>query len=91
MSDLYSGFLRMNAQFGNKRVYALAGMSYGNALATPPGSLAAIKSNHTNKSFGLGIELHGNDEIGFDLELVRYFDNKAFTVDAFNLGLVTHF
>ena len=50
-----------------------------------------IRNNDSNKSYGLGVEAYENDAISFQLEWVRYFDNRYYRVDAWNLGLVTRF
>jgi len=89
--DFYSAFLCLNSHFGNKRVYALGGITYGTRELKGPNSSAAIRYNDSNKSFGLGIEAYQNDAISFQLEWVRYFDNRYYRVDAWNLGLVTRF
>lgn len=89
--DLYSAFLCLNSHFGNKRVYALGGITYGTRELKGPNSSAAVRNNDSNKSFGLGIEAYENDAISFQLEWVRYFDNRYYRVDAWNLGLITRF
>ena len=89
--DLYSAFLCVNSYFGNKRVYALGGITYGTRELKGPNSSVAIRNNDSNKSFGLGVEAYENDAISFQLEWVRYFDNRYYRVDAWNLGLVTRF
>lgn len=89
--DLYSAFLRLSSHFGNKRVYALGGITYGTREYKGPNSTAAVRNNDSNKSFGLGIEAYENDDISFQLEWVRYFDNRYYRVDAWNLGLVARF
>jgi hypothetical protein len=35
--------------------------------------------------------MYGNEDISFQLEWMRYFDNRNYQVDAWNLGLVTRF
>ena len=89
--DQYSAFLCLNSYFGNKRVYALGGVTYGTLELQEPDSSAAVRNNDSNKSFGFGIEAYENDDISFQLEWVRYFDNASYTVDAWNLGIVTRF
>lgn len=89
--DLYSAFLCLNRWFGKKRLYALAGISYGTREYKGPDPAPAVRNTDSNKSFGLGVEAYENDAIGFQLEWVRYFDNRYYRVDAWNLGLVTRF
>ena len=89
--DLYSVFLCLNSHFGNKRVYALGGITYGTRELKGRNSSAAVRNNDSNKSFGLGVEAYENDDISFQFEWVRYFDNRYYRVDAWNLGLVTRF
>ena len=89
--DLYSAFLCLNNWFGNKRVYALAGISYGTWEFKGPDPAVAVRDRDSNKSYGLGVEAYENDDISFQLEWVRYFDNRNYRVDAWNLGLVTRF
>lgn len=89
--DFYSAFLCLNSRFGNKRVYALGGITYGTRELQGPNATAATRNNDSNKSFGFGIEAYENDAISFQLEWVRYFDNRYYRVDAWNLGLVTRF
>jgi hypothetical protein len=89
--DLYSVFLCLNSHFGDKRVYALGGVTYGTRELKGPNSSVAIRNNDSNKSFGLGIEAYENDDISFQLEWIRYFDNRYYKVDAWNLGLITRF
>jgi len=89
--DLYSAFLCLNSHFGNKRVYALGGITYGTRELRGPNSSVSVQNNDSNKSFGLGVEAYENDAISFQLEWVRYFDNRYYRVDAWNLGLVTRF
>ena len=89
--DLYSAFLCLNSHFGNKRVYALGGITYGTRELKGPNSSVSIRNDDSNKSYGLGVEAYENDAISFQLEWVRYFDNRYYRVDAWNLGLVTRF
>jgi len=89
--DLYSAFLCLNSHFGNKRVYALGGITYGTRELKGSNSSVSIKNDDSNKSYGLGVEAYQNDAISFQLEWVRYFDNRYYRVDAWNLGLVTRF
>jgi Outer membrane protein beta-barrel domain len=89
--DLYSVFLCLNSHFGNKRVYALGGVTYGTRELKGSNSSAATRNADSNKSFGFGVEAYENDAISFQLEWVRYFDNRYYRVDAWNLGLVTRF
>lgn len=91
ITDFYSAFLRVNSRFGNKRVYVLGGITYGTRELKGPNSSTAIRYDDSNKSFGLGVEAYENDAVSFQLEWVRYFDNRYYTVDAWNLGLVTRF
>ena len=91
ITDLYSVFLRLNSHFGNKRVYALGGITYGARELTGPNASVATKNHDSNKSFGFGVEAYENDDISFQLEWVRYFDNRYYRVDAWTLGLVTRF
>ena len=91
MIDQYSAFLCFNSHFGNKRLYVLGGVTYGTRELQGPNSSVAVRNNDSNKSFGMGIEAYENDDISFQLEWVRYFDNRYYTVDAWNLGLVTRF
>lgn len=89
--DMYSAFLCVNSYFGNKRVYALGGVSRGTRELTAPGSTVATRDSGSTKSYGLGLEAYENDDISFQLEWVRYFDSRFYQVDAWNLGLVTRF
>ena len=89
--DFYSAFLCLNSRFGNKRVYALGGITYGTRELQGANASAATRNNDSNKSFGFGVEAYENDDISFQLEWVRYFDNRYYRVDAWNLGLVTRF
>ena len=91
ITDFYSAFLCLNSHFGNKRIYALGGITYGTRELRGPNSSASIRNNDSNKSYGLGVEAYENDAISFQLEWVRYFDNRYYRVDAWNLGLVTRF
>jgi hypothetical protein len=91
ITDLYSAFLCLNSHFGNKRVYALGGITYGTRELKGPNSSVSLRDSDSNKSYGLGVEAYENDAISFQLEWVRYFDNRYYRVDAWNLGLVTRF
>lgn len=91
MVDLYSAFLCLNSHFGNKRVYALGGITYGTRELKGPNSSQSVRNDDSNKSFGFGVEAYENDAISFQLEWVRYFDNRYYRLDAWNLGLVTRF
>lgn len=91
ITDLYSVFLCLNSHFGNKRVYALGGVTYGTRQLTGPNSSVATRNNDSNKSFGFGIEALENSDVSFQLEWVRYFDNRYYRVDSWNLGLLTRF
>jgi hypothetical protein len=91
IADLYSAFLCLNSHFGNKRVYALGGITYGTREIKAPNSTVSIRDDDSNKSYGLGVEAYENEAISFQLEWVRYFDNRNYRVDAWNLGLVTRF
>ena len=84
-------FESTNSHFGNKRVYALGGITYGTRELTGSNSSVSIRNDDSNKSYGLGVEAYQNDAISFQLEWVRYFDNRYYRVDAWNLGLVTRF
>jgi hypothetical protein len=91
ITDLYSAFLCLNSHFGNKRVYALGGITYGTREIKAPDSTVSTRDDDSNKSYGLGVEAYENDAVSFQLEWVRYFDNRKYRVDAWNLGLVTRF
>ena len=91
MDSIYSAFLRLNTYIGEQRLYALAGMSYGTQLLRSSNSGAFHKNSDTNRSLGFGLEIYGNQDLSFDFQLMRYFDNRYYTVDAFSLGLVTRF
>ena len=89
--DFYSAFLCLNSYFGNKRIYALGGITYGTRELQGPNATAATRNNDSNKSYGVGVEAYENDAVSFQLEWVRYFDNRYYKVDAWNLGLITRF
>jgi hypothetical protein len=89
--DFYSGFLVLNGHIKKERLYALAGITYGTREVKVTNTSAATRDSDSNKSFGLGIEMYGNEDISFQLEWMRYFDNRNYQVDAWNLGLVTRF
>jgi hypothetical protein len=89
--DFYSAFLCLNSHFGNKRVYALGGITYGTRELGGGNATAATRNNDSNKSFGVGMEAYENNAISFQLEWVRYFDNRYYRVDAWSLGLLTRF
>ena len=91
MDSIYGAFVRLNTYIGQQRLYALAGMSYGTQKLRSSGSGMFQKNSDTNKSLGFGLEIFGNQDLSFDFQLMRYFDNRYYTVDAFNLGLVTRF
>ena len=91
ITDLYSVFLCINNWIGDKRLYAMGGITYGAREYSGASSTVVTRNNDSNKSFGLGIEAYENDDISFQLEWVRYFDNRYYRVDAWNLGLVTRF
>jgi hypothetical protein len=91
MDSIYSLFLRLNAYIGTKRLYGLAGMSYGTRVLSASNSAVQARNSDSNKSLGFGLEIYGNRDVSFDFELIRYFDNRYYKVDAFNLGLVTRF
>ena len=91
MDSIYSAFLRLNTYIGEQRLYALAGMSYGTQVLRSSGAGMFHKNSDTNRSLGFGLEIFGNQDLSFDFQLIRYFDNRYYTVDAFNLGLVTRF
>ena len=91
LTDFYSAFLCLNSHFGNKRIYALGGMSYGTREFSGSASAAATRDSKTGTSYGAGIEAYHNDDISFNLEWVRYFDNSDFAMNAYNLGLLVRF
>ena len=91
ITDLYSAFVCLDKWFGNKRIYALGGITYGTRELQGSNSSVVVRNNDSNKSFGLGIEAYENNDISFQFEWVRYFDNRYYRVDAWNLGLVTRF
>ena len=91
ITDFYSAFLRANAQFGFSRAYVLGGITYGERENTPPNSTVTIKNSDSNTSFGFGVEVSDNAAFKIALEWIRYFDNQNYTVDAWNLGIVTYF
>ena len=91
ITDFYSAFLRANAQYGFTRAYVLGGITYGKRENVPPNSTVTTKNNDSNKSFGFGVEVSDNDAFKIALEWIRYFDNQYYTVDAWNLGIVTYF
>jgi len=90
MDSVYSLFLRLNTYIGRNRVYGLGGISYGTRVLTAANGNQVHNSDST-RSVGLGLELYGNRDISFDFQLIRYFDTRYYTVDAFNLGLLTRF
>ena len=91
MDSLYGGFLRVNSHFGFARPYLLAGVTYGTRVLAPAGSSVATRDHESTKSYGLGVEFSDNQKFRVVLELVRYFDNRLYTVDAWNVGFVNHF
>lgn len=91
MDSFYSLFLRLNGYLGTKRLYGLAGLSYGQRVLKPPGALSTTHSGAVSGSLGAGLEIFGNRDISFDLEVVRYFDRGHYSLSALNLGLLTRF
>lgn len=90
IDELYSGFLRVNLHFGMTQPYALAGVSYGTRMLAPANSSVATRDHDSSRSFGLGVEVSDNPKFKIVLEAVRYFDMRNYTVDAWNLGFVSH-
>lgn len=91
ISDFYSAFLRFNSRFGTTRMYALGGITYGTRELGASNSPVTIRSSGSNGSYGLGVEAYGNEAVSFQLEWVRYLGNRNYSVDGWNLGLVTRF
>ena len=91
MDSVYSLFLRLNTYLGRNRLYALGGLSYGTRLLTVGPNNVQVRNSDSTRSVGLGLELYGNRDISFDFQLIRYFDTRYYTVDAFNVGLLTRF
>lgn len=90
MSSLYAGFVRVATPFKYGSVYALGGIAYGTRVLRYPGG-ASFTDQDSNKAFGVGMEVSDDGALGLSLEWMRYFDNQYYTLDAWNLGLVTHF
>lgn len=91
IDSLYGGFVRANSAFGLTRLYLLGGITYGTRVLAATGTAAATRDHDTNKSFGFGIEFSEKGAFKLVLEGVRYFDNRYYRVDAWNVGVVTHF
>ena len=91
MSNLYGVFLRANTQFSFSRVYAMAGYFHGTRVVKFPLASTSFEDEDSNKAFGFGAELSDDGKLGIALEWIRYFDNRYYTVEAWNLGIVSRF
>lgn len=90
ISSLYGGFVRAEQPFKFGTFYALGGLVQGTRVIKFP-SGASFTNDGSNKAFGAGMELTDDGVLGITLEWIRYLDNPYYTVDAWNLGVVTHF
>lgn len=90
MSSLYGAFVRADTPFKYGTFYALGGYMHGTRVIKYP-SGASFTDDDSNKAFGVGMELTDDGGLGFALEFIRYFGNQYYTLDAWNLGVVTHF
>lgn len=89
MSNLYGAFLRANTQYGLGRIYILGGYAHGTRTVKFPQS--SYEDDDSNKAFGFGAEISDDGMFGIGLEWIKYFDNRYYTVEAWNLGIVSRF
>lgn len=91
MTSVYGGFARANTQFGFSQLYVLGGFVYGTREITQPNSSVSLRDNDSNKAFGFGVTVSDKGTFGVGLEWIRYFDNRYYAVNAWNLGIVNRF
>lgn len=89
MSNLYGAFLRANTQYGLSRIYILAGYAHGTRTINM--SQSGFEDDDSNKAFGFGAEISDDGMFSLALEWIRYFDNRYYTLEAWNLGIVSRF
>lgn len=75
------------------RPYALLGYTAGKASARAATSSGGIDASDSDQdtSWGLGLELYGDDKTALMIEWVRYMDTDIYRIDAWALGITTHF
>ena len=76
-------------------LYITGGGTY--VRATHGTSLNPVTDNDSSGSYGLGIDLFGNEQTALNLEWMRYGDSKIgtadndYTLDILSIGIVHHF
>lgn len=88
-----SVFGRLYADLDRVRPYALLGYTTGRATAQASSGSVTVSVDDTAQdvSWGLGLELYGDESTAVMVEWVRYMDTDLYTVDAWAFGVSTHF
>lgn len=89
MTGLAGGFLRVNTHFGFSRAYAMVGYMHGSRVVEQSGS--RLEDEDSNKAFGFGAEVSDDGALAIDLQWMHYFDNRYYSVDAWNLSILKRF
>lgn len=89
MSSLLGGFVRLNTHFGFSRAYAMLGYMHGMRVVKQTGS--RFEDDDSSKAFGFGAEVSDDGVLSIDLQWMHYFDNRYYSVDAWNLSILKRF
>lgn len=89
MSSLLGGFVRLNTRFGFSRAYAMLGYMHGMRVVEQTGS--RFEDDDSSKAFGFGAEVSDDGALSIDLQWMHYFDNRYYSLDAWNLSVLKRF
>lgn len=90
ISQLYGLYGRLGTPSRFGTLYLLGGYTYGQRELTAADGTVST-GNVSSPSLGAGIQFADEGALGFTFEVIRYFHASDFSVDAWNLGLVTRF
>lgn len=90
--DYYaSAFGRFDVTTGAAKLYGLAGVTHGKLSADADTLGIGDSESDTGLSYGVGLDLYGNEHLAVTVEYIRHIDDDDYTIDAANLGFTYSF
>ncbi len=89
IKNLYGGYIRAGVPTGELYPYLLAGWTKIEAELSI-GSVSADSSG-SDFSYGFGADLHISDDVGVNVEWVKYYDKNSAEIGGFSIGVVASF
>ncbi len=90
VDNFVSGYLRLNIPIERGRLYALAGWT-AVEFAADANQFSIDDDYQEDLSWGLGVELYGNERTALDINYIRYLDEDETVLEGVSLGFVRRF